>query len=136
MQHHGKWPEAEKASRKALEVLDRVATDGGGAFLQQRAGYLVGLAACLTYQGKDREAEELYREAHSISDATLGPSHPNTVATLFRLATLLQKTGRCVPLDPTPQPPLLHLMNAFSTGSTMPPRSSDASSASRRSTRT
>ena len=103
LQHQGKWPEAEKAERKALELLDRVATDGGGASPELRTPCLVVLATCLKNQGKDQEAEALIREAHSIYDSTLGPSHPNTVAALFELAVLLQRTGRCVPLYPTPQ---------------------------------
>mmetsp|Transcript_39587 Transcript_39587/g.126373 ORF Transcript_39587/g.126373 Transcript_39587/m.126373 type:complete len:340 (+) Transcript_39587:1077-2096(+) len=94
LQAQGKWPEAEKASRKALELLDRMATDGGGAPPQLRTPCLETLAACLAHRGKDQEAEELYHEAHSIYDAALGPSHPNTVATLSQLAGLLQETGR------------------------------------------
>ena len=102
MQHQGKWPEAEKAERKALELLDRVATDGGGASPQLRTPCLLVLAACLTAQGKDQEAEALIREAHSIYDAKFGPSHPSTVAALHELALFLKRTGRYVylPINP------------------------------------
>ena len=102
MQHQGKWSKAEQAERKALELLDRVATDGGGASPELRTNCMVGLAACLTNQGKDQEAEGLYREAHSIYDSTLGPSHLTTLAALHGLALFLKRTGRCVPLYPTP----------------------------------
>ena len=98
MHLQGKWPEAEQAERKALELLDREATIGGFA----RAACMVRLAGYLTNQGKYEEAEELSREAHSIYDSTLGPSHLTTLAALHGLALFLKRTGRCVPLYPTP----------------------------------
>ena len=52
------------------------------------------LAKELHAQGKFDEAEPLFREALEVSRETLGSRHPNTLASVSNIGTLLRDTGK------------------------------------------
>ena len=45
-------------------------------------------------EGKNAEAEALYREVINLDEKVLGPEHPNTLNDKMNLATALQADGK------------------------------------------
>ena len=58
------------------------------------------LAKELHAQGKFDEAEPLFREALEVSRETLGSRHPNTLASVNNLGTLLKAKGDLTAAEP------------------------------------
>ncbi|HEX9256594.1 MAG TPA: tetratricopeptide repeat protein, partial [Candidatus Angelobacter sp.] len=56
--------------------------------------------ALLRAQGKNSEAEPLYRRALAINEKALGPEHPNTASSLNNLALLLKEQGKFSEAEP------------------------------------
>jgi len=54
----------------------------------------VGLATVLGSEGKNAEAEPLYREIIRLDEKAYGPEHPNTLNDRQNLATTLQAGGK------------------------------------------
>lgn len=64
------------------------------------ADTLNDLAGLLQATGRYAEAEPLYRRDLAISEAALGPEHPDVATSLNNLAALLQTMGRYTEAEP------------------------------------
>jgi tetratricopeptide (TPR) repeat protein len=86
----GKYDEAEKLNRRALEWCEK---ELGG----QHPDTLISvsnLASVLQYQGKYDDAEKLNRRALEGREKELGNQHPDTLTSVYNLAYLLHKRKR------------------------------------------
>jgi tetratricopeptide (TPR) repeat protein len=57
---------------------------------------IYNLATVLRKQGKNREAETMYRQALKLGKDFLGAEHPNTLSTMSNLALVIDDLGQYV----------------------------------------
>ncbi len=86
----GKYAEAERHLREALEIRQRVFGDEHYGTLAT----LSSLGSVLVTLGRYSEAEHYQREAVDGCRRVLGVDHPNTLTTVNNLGWLLEKMGR------------------------------------------
>jgi tetratricopeptide (TPR) repeat protein/transcriptional regulator with XRE-family HTH domain len=87
----GKHTLAEQYHQHALALYNR---RSDLAMHPDRARYLVNLATCYYSQGKQDQAEPLFKEAHAIFERAFGPEHYATLEALTWLATIDRDWGR------------------------------------------
>ena len=83
------------SGRQTLERAEARAPDDEGAAVR---ALQAGLAYLLSKQGKYGEAEPLYRRALQGREAELGPSHPDTLSSVFNLFRFLL-VDQALPLE-------------------------------------
>jgi len=95
-----------EAPYQARELADRLVVEAHGLLADAlfdspaTARFLNSLATLLATQGRQTEAEPLYRRALATDEASLGPDHPNVAIRLNNLASLLQDTNRLTEAEP------------------------------------
>ena len=87
----GRYPEAEALYRRMLAGFEEHAQEAAAA---SRLGAIHNLAIVLHVQGKDGEAEPLYREELRRREEISGPEHLDTLRSVNALAALLQATAQ------------------------------------------
>lgn len=85
-----RWDQAETLGRAACEAAVAALGEQHPTALSLKNN----LAAVLTDQGKDAEAEAVQREVHGAYRALFGEAHPNTLGLVNNLGTCLLKQGR------------------------------------------
>ncbi|RDW58657.1 hypothetical protein BP6252_13133 [Coleophoma cylindrospora] len=88
--HQGKYTDAEKMYREALELRETVL---GKEHIETLAS-MANLAGVLSSQGKYSDAEKIYREALQLKKTVLGKDHPETLTSMNNLANILSKQGK------------------------------------------
>jgi tetratricopeptide (TPR) repeat protein len=86
----GKYDEAEKLNRRALEEREKELGDRHPDTLTS----VNNLALVLQYQGKYDEAEKLSRRALEGTEKKLGAQHPDTLVSVHCLVALLRQQKR------------------------------------------
>jgi tetratricopeptide (TPR) repeat protein len=86
----GKYVEAEKMHRQALQLKEKVL----GAEHPKTLDSMNNLACVLNNQGKYIEAEEMHRQALQLMEKVLGAEHPSTLASMNNLANVFRNQGK------------------------------------------
>jgi tetratricopeptide (TPR) repeat protein len=89
-QQAGRYPEAERLGRQAVEVCEK----RFGRDKVQCAWTLNSLAIVYKAQGKYAEAERLHKRALAIYEQALGASHPDVAVTLVGMGIVYQAQRR------------------------------------------
>ncbi len=92
----GKYSDAEKVTKEALEVAKRTF----GSDHPDVATTLNNLALLYRSQGKYAEAEPLYKRALVIYEKALGKNHPQVAQSLNNLGLLYYFQGRYARVEP------------------------------------
>ena len=90
LQAQGRYAEAERHFRKAIEIMDRVLKKDH----PNMAVGLTNLAYVIDQQGHYAKAEPIHREALVMTSKMLGPNHPNTALATLALAANLNNQGQ------------------------------------------
>ena len=104
----GNYAEAERQLVAALKEAERFDPED-----PRLATSLNNLAALYQAQGRDAEAEPLYKHALAIDEKILGPDHPNFARDLNNLAELYRIQGRYAKSEPLIKRSLAILEAAF-----------------------
>ena len=86
----GKYQEAERMYRQALELKEKVLSQEHPDTLAS----MNNLAVVLDKQGKYEEAEQMYRQALELKEKELVKEHPDTLGSMNNLAIVLDKQGK------------------------------------------
>ncbi|ORY58756.1 P-loop containing nucleoside triphosphate hydrolase protein [Pseudomassariella vexata] len=86
----GKYEEAEKMYRQALELQEKVL----GREHPDTIGSMNNLAIVLGSQGKYEEAEQRHRQTLELCEKVLGREHPDTLGSMNNLALVLGSQGK------------------------------------------
>ncbi|RDW57813.1 hypothetical protein BP5796_12614 [Coleophoma crateriformis] len=87
---HGKYPDAEKMYREALQLKETVL----GKDHPQTLTSMSNLAGALTRRGKYPDAENMYREVLQSLETVLGKDHPETLTSMTNLSEVLSSQGK------------------------------------------
>ena len=86
----GKYAEAEKINRQALQLKEKVL----GAKHPSTLVTMNNLAYVLGNQGLYAEAEQMHRQTLQLSEKVLGTEHPDTLRSIYNLASVLNNQGK------------------------------------------
>ena len=87
----GKYQEAERMYRQALELMRKVL----GMEHPSTLNSMNNLALALVNQGKYEEAEQMHRQALELREKVLGKEHPLTLRNIKDLEAVLRHQGKC-----------------------------------------
>ncbi|KJZ70980.1 hypothetical protein HIM_09635 [Hirsutella minnesotensis 3608] len=90
LQSLGKYEEAERLHRQALDLKEKVL----GKEHPETLGSMNNLARVLQSLGKYEEAERRHRRALDLREKVLGKEHPSTLGSMNNLARVLQSLGK------------------------------------------
>jgi tetratricopeptide (TPR) repeat protein len=86
----GKYKEAERMQRRALEMMEKVL----GQEHPDTLSSMNSLAVVLRRQGKYEEAERMHRRALELRERVLGQEHKSTLRSMNNLAVALHSQGK------------------------------------------
>jgi tetratricopeptide (TPR) repeat protein len=86
----GKYEEAERTHRQALQLKEKVL----GKEHPSTLASMNNLARVLDSQGKYEEAEQMHRQALQLWEKVLGQEHPSTLTSMSNLAEVLRSQGK------------------------------------------